>query len=168
MPIFGLGGGGAEGVGVPEGGTAGQVLEKIDGTNFNTQWATRTAGSTTQYKLGTFTRDVSQTTDQVITGVGFQPDFIEFMACINENTPASIGWDNCQASGHYSLYDEDKYADDNYGISEGSESIVIYTAQYVYGSAHVSAVGADGFTLDWSKQGSPTGTAKIVYKAIKL
>jgi len=30
---------GADGQGVPVGGTAGQVLEKIDGTDYNTQWA---------------------------------------------------------------------------------------------------------------------------------
>ena len=31
---------GADGVGVPAGGTAGQILSKIDGTDYNTQWAT--------------------------------------------------------------------------------------------------------------------------------
>jgi len=37
-------GGGAPGVGVPAGGTAGQVLAKIDGTDYNTEWITPTAG----------------------------------------------------------------------------------------------------------------------------
>jgi hypothetical protein len=31
---------GPAGPGVPVGGTAGQVLAKIDGTNYNTQWVT--------------------------------------------------------------------------------------------------------------------------------
>jgi len=35
---------GADGQGVPVGGTAGQVLSKIDATNFNTQWSTPAAG----------------------------------------------------------------------------------------------------------------------------
>lgn len=35
---------GANGQGVPTGGSAGQVLEKIDGTDFNTQWATPSGG----------------------------------------------------------------------------------------------------------------------------
>lgn len=35
---------GANGQGVPSGGAAGQVLTKVDGTNFNTQWATPAAG----------------------------------------------------------------------------------------------------------------------------
>ena len=37
---------GAPGQGVPVGGTAGQVLEKIDGTDYNTQWATPASGGT--------------------------------------------------------------------------------------------------------------------------
>lgn len=35
---------GTNGVGVPTGGTAGQVLSKIDGTNYNTQWTTPSGG----------------------------------------------------------------------------------------------------------------------------
>jgi hypothetical protein len=35
---------GANGVGVPSGGTTGQVLAKVDGTNFNTQWVTPASG----------------------------------------------------------------------------------------------------------------------------
>ena len=35
---------GANGQGVPAGGTAGQVLSKIDGTNYNTQWTTPSGG----------------------------------------------------------------------------------------------------------------------------
>jgi hypothetical protein len=42
---------GADGVGVPAGGTAGQVLEKIDGTDFNTQWATPAGGGSSDYAL---------------------------------------------------------------------------------------------------------------------
>lgn len=36
---------GADGVGVPAGGTAGQVLSKIDGTDYNTQWVNQSGGS---------------------------------------------------------------------------------------------------------------------------
>ena len=35
---------GAAGVGVPTGGTAGQVLSKVDGTDYNTQWITPSGG----------------------------------------------------------------------------------------------------------------------------
>lgn len=40
---------GATGAGVPTGGTAGQVLSKIDGTDFNTQWVAPAAGGGSAY-----------------------------------------------------------------------------------------------------------------------
>ncbi len=36
---------GSNGVGVPVGGTTGQVLAKIDSTDYNTQWVDQTGGS---------------------------------------------------------------------------------------------------------------------------
>lgn len=38
---------GTNGVGVPTGGTAGQVLSKVDGTDYNTQWTTPSGGGPT-------------------------------------------------------------------------------------------------------------------------
>lgn len=38
---------GANGQGVPAGGTAGQVLQKVDGTDYNTEWATPSGGGYT-------------------------------------------------------------------------------------------------------------------------
>ena len=52
---------GAAGVGVPAGGTAGQVLSKIDGTDYNTQWSAGGGGS------GTVT-SVSVTTANGVSG----------------------------------------------------------------------------------------------------
>ncbi|MGQ0622387.1 MAG: hypothetical protein ACT4QA_21170, partial [Panacagrimonas sp.] len=40
---------GTNGQGVPAGGTTGQLLSKIDGTNFNTQWTTPAAGGASAY-----------------------------------------------------------------------------------------------------------------------
>lgn len=36
---------GADGIGIPEGGTAGQILRKVDGTDYNVQWADPSGGS---------------------------------------------------------------------------------------------------------------------------
>lgn len=44
---------GDPGEGVPTGGTAGQVLTKVDGTNYNTQWSTLTIPSGAQLMTGT-------------------------------------------------------------------------------------------------------------------
>lgn len=61
---------GAPGVGVPAGGTAGQTLTKIDGTNYNTQWTTPAAGGVTSWN--TRTGAVTMTLADV-TGVGGAP-----------------------------------------------------------------------------------------------
>jgi hypothetical protein len=45
---------GAAGAGVPVGGTAGQVLSKIDGTDYNTQWVTGGGISTAGWEAFTF------------------------------------------------------------------------------------------------------------------
>ena len=44
---------GTNGVGVPTGGTTGQVLAKIDGTDYNTQWVTPTLGTVTSVGVTT-------------------------------------------------------------------------------------------------------------------
>jgi hypothetical protein len=44
---------GTSGFGVPTGGTSGQILQKVDGTNYNTEW-------TTLYSEGTWTPTLSQ------------------------------------------------------------------------------------------------------------
>lgn len=43
---------GANGVGVPTGGTTGQVLAKVDGTDYNTEWITPSGGGSTIYYGG--------------------------------------------------------------------------------------------------------------------
>lgn len=60
-PTGATGATGAAGQGVPVGGTTGQVLAKIDGTNYNTQWVTGGGGS------GTVT-SVSVTTANGVSG----------------------------------------------------------------------------------------------------
>jgi hypothetical protein len=46
-PAGATGAQGPAGPGVPAGGTAGQVLQKVDGTDYNTEWATPQAGGLT-------------------------------------------------------------------------------------------------------------------------
>ena len=63
---------GAAGVGVPSGGTTGQVLTKIDGTNYNTNWQTPSGGGGGASELDDLT-DVDTTTTAPASG-----DVLEF------------------------------------------------------------------------------------------
>jgi hypothetical protein len=81
-PTGATGPAGANGVGVPTGGTAGQVLAKIDGTDYNTEWVTPSGGSGGMLFMGNgvyynsadygivFDADGGPTTGQIFTNYG--------------------------------------------------------------------------------------------------
>lgn len=76
---------GLNGVGVPSGGTTGQVLVKVDNTDYNTQWVTSSGGG------GVFTE-----TDPVFTA---SPSFgITSLNISNWNT--AYGWGNHASAGY--------------------------------------------------------------------
>lgn len=61
--------GGPAGQGVPTGGTAGQVLSKIDSTNYNTQWSTVAGASVSSVSGTTNQVTCSPTTGSVVCGL---------------------------------------------------------------------------------------------------
>ncbi len=63
---------GPAGEGVPAGGTAGQVLAKVDGTDYNTEWKDAAGGVV--IKSATYTPDESLTTDDEVAA-----DFISYI-----------------------------------------------------------------------------------------
>lgn len=66
---------GSAGVGVPTGGTTGQVLSKVDGTNYNTQWVTPTSGGwNLTGNAGTSSSNFIGTTDNI--GLSFRTNNI--------------------------------------------------------------------------------------------
>jgi len=78
---------GADGVGVVAGGTAGQVLTKIDGTDFNTEW---TDGGSNEYQELEFLAQITPTTvvadsyKMYATASGVTPNRIVTISVINE------------------------------------------------------------------------------------
>jgi len=122
--------------------------------------------ATTLYKIGTFTRDMEAVTaDVAYTGVGFTPEFMIFFAS-GSSIPVTLtaGFDN--GTTQISSYIQGNVA--NSGAS-GAVSILLATT---IGTAQqegvVKTFGADGFTLTWTKTGSPTaGSGVINYMALK-
>lgn len=126
---------------------------------------------------GVTTYDISTASGTVVvTGVGFQPDLIEFHAFHAEGTGAAV--QGCQSIGTYDrinatnkcagfILDDDGSgysaftdSDDCIRIEDGSSN--------GRAEADVSAVSSDGFTLNWTKTSSPTGTAAIHYRCFKF
>lgn len=121
------------------------------------------AGNANEYasgmKIGTFTRDISVTGAQAISGVGFKPSFVIFLTTIAGIATFSIGFDSGALA--YCCY---------YGYSGGTawsydagNSLRRDTGAGVFAKAEITTLGSDGFTLTWAKAGSPTGTLKIFY-----
>ena len=118
------------------------------------------------YKVDNFTRDVSTASGtQTITGLGFTPKAIIFFAAIPFTNYMSIGcWgrngSGCVLDNHASI--ADTYLTNNTSF--------IFLRQSATPDDAIGAPGtfdAEGFTISWTKVGSPTGTAAITYMAIR-
>ena len=118
-----------------------------------------------RFYMGSTTRNVATTGTQAITGVGFRPKQVLFMAGIDDDAGcASWGWDNGTTK-----YRMTNRSDTAQAVSESSStSIGVNIASGVsetYGV--ISAIGSDGFTINWTKGGAPTGTVTIYFLAFR-
>jgi len=120
-----------------------------------------TSGATS-HKIGSFTRDMSLASGtQAITGVGFQPKVVWFISALG--TRLSNGYDDgsscvCQ----WFLFG----FTGNAGILT-SFSIVYYVDSTTKYEGKIQSMDSDGFTISWTKTGSPTGTLTVGYLAFK-
>lgn len=116
-------------------------------------------------KLGTFTIDTATASgDQVITGVGFKPSNIIFLAGVNATTQFSIGFSN--GTLNYCILNYHGVAATQWAITT-LYCLFFKQAVDVDYLGTVAALGADGFTITWVKNGAKTGTATILYIAFR-
>ena len=99
---------------------------------------------------------------QAITGVGFKPKYIEFMARKNATLIGSDGWSN--GAANHCVYTTAAAAGSADSV-DGSNCISFNDGSGNYKTAIVQSLDVNGFTLSWTKTGSPTGTGAFVYMA---
>lgn len=118
-------------------------------------------------KIGTTTRDLTSASGtQAITGVGFKPSLVQFFVAggstlvgegswgVDDGTTAKAVLGNYAAAGTFAF--------------DNSFSISIIESGAALQQAKITALGADGFTLTWTKTGSPSAsTANIIYVAFR-
>ena len=97
----------------------------------------------------------------VVTGVGFTPKLINFFS--SATPAASWGVDDGITPRVTFVYDNGVVG--AYGSSTNA-SITIFTSAGNLVQGRVSVFGTDGFTITFTKTGSPTGTATINYSAV--
>lgn len=142
---------------------SGQTAEDFvifDGTD----WVAK--GGTELRKVSSFTRDVSLSTGtQAVTGVGFKPSYILFHAVINATPSMSVGMDD--GTDQLALRNNHDISADTFGLNAGrSISLIVGSGSDTY-AGDISTFDSDGFTIQWTKFGSPTGTATIHFTAFR-
>jgi len=115
------------------------------------------------HKSGTISRDLSVSGTQKITGLGFKPRAIVFLATVTAAAgKTSIGVTSA-SGGSYGIYSS--------GVNAGAfmphtASVLISDSSGNYSSAGIT-FDDDGFTLNWAKTGlGATGTSTIQYLAL--
>lgn len=112
---------------------------------------------TTLVKVTQFSRDFSLAGSQAITGLGFKPKAVMFITTFSgtNNKSASWGFDD----GVVSSQIMDKGAADYVTYVSASLRAYIDTVNNITGK--ISSFDANGFTISWTKNGSPTGTVFV-------
>jgi len=109
-----------------------------------------------------FTRNAaSGAGTQAVSGVGFQPTAVLFLASIGGAGMASVGFEDSGREGD-SLADRHLISADNFDVEvwNGDPINMVYASTVNYG-ANISSYDSDGFTLTWATRGSPSGTVKL-------
>ena len=98
---------------------------------------------------------------QAISGVGFQPTAVLFLASVGGAGMASIGFQDSDLAGD-SLADRHLMVNDEWDVNVyNAKAIEIVLASSVNYEGYISAYSSDGFTLTWAVRNSPSGTVKV-------
>jgi len=112
--------------------------------------------------IGTFTRDLSLGDGTVgITGIGFRPQSVDFIAMDDASSFISFGFGFSNASTDHSFFKTGSGAG-SFNVTNRSFGIDRITTAYFGG---ITTMDADGFTIDFDQQAAQTGTMRIIFRA---
>ena len=118
-----------------------------------------------RFKVGSFTRDTTLAAGtQAVTGVGFMPRTVIFLAAVDATFRASIGVDDGTTAICLSNLSSVTVGATDY---VGNASIALIESAGDNTTGAISAFGNDGFTVTWAKSGAPTSIATICYLALR-
>ena len=114
-------------------------------------------------KSGSFSRDSTTASgSQAVTGVGFLPRLLLFMAAAGYGKEFSTGHDRAITPLSFAYY----INTDKWMVSTSHSIRYIIDGTTTKYEGLIASLDADGFTITWTKTGSPTGTISIVYLAL--
>jgi hypothetical protein len=139
-------------------GTIGHILSVAAGGNAP-EWRAETARTN---KLGTETRDMTAGSgDVAYTGYGFQPTSLIIAAGGGDQGGTSIGL------GDVNLAEGCFFITGAGGVNVTNKMVYMLSGGSADQTAVLKTLDADGFTLTWTKVGSPTGTATLYVLALR-
>ncbi len=121
--------------------------------------------SSLQVFAGTTTRLFDAASGDVsYTGIGFRP--VGFYAYSIIHTQDTFSWGFDDGTNGNAIYDNSGWGENTYGVGSGS-SIYPVTSGANYNKGSIASFDADGFTISWTKLGSPAAlTISIYYMCI--
>lgn len=119
----------------------------------------------TAYKIGSFSRDVSLASgSQAVTGIGFMPKMVVLFGGINNSSATSWGASN--VSSNLSIYNNGALTANTWGVIASFVGVIEQGGGNQYLGV-LASLDADGFTVSWTRNGAPTGTATWFYFALR-
>ena len=127
--------------------------------------AVTAAKLSTVTSIGSFTRDsTSASGTQAVTGVGFAPQTVIFFGNDDGDKGASWGFD--RSSTRMNLLDNSSATADTYTINSTNSISDQESAGNTY-VGKITSMDSDGFTITWTKTGSPSGDITVKYLAMR-
>lgn len=122
------------------------------------------AWTTLPVAVGSFTRDTTIASGtQAVTGLTFTPRAVIFLGIQNSSREMSIGLDMQSASA---VIIDDPNSAGTY-TQDDVNSIYDYESVGNTYTGEISSFESNGFTVTWTKTGTPTGTYNIKYLAFR-
>ena len=144
---------------------SGQAAEDVpifDGVN----WVAK--GGNEKIKVDHFSQNLTGITTGVttaVTGVGFKPSCVHFFAQVSPTYTTSWGFDD--GTTRKSIWDASGSSGaGNYSIST-TRSIWNEKTGSDWANGYIQSMDSDGFTIYWTKGGSPTGNCAIPFCAFR-
>jgi hypothetical protein len=120
-------------------------------------------------KVGSFTRDMSAATGtQPVTGVGFKPRAVVFFASQSNTGEASFGFSdqtfNSTLTQNLNVNSRTATSAGTYSLN--TDSIFLFESAGNFYTGTLSSLDDDGFTISFTRNGTPTGTMEVSYLAL--
>ena len=146
--------------------SSGNHLNYTQSTNSFSCGTTSSGASTF---IGSLTRDTTTASGtQAVTGVGFQPRVIIFLAAqAGVAGEASIGFDD-GGTGETALASQHNLTADSWTANGGSDlSIADFESSTLIYEGEVTTLGSDGFTITWTRTSTPSGTLNVRFLCLR-